>query len=177
MVSLQHPREDLATYYFEFIEEMRQCGETIWEGIIPKPNESTSQFVQRLLRADTTADPGLVPETSYWACEGNLVVGRIALRHRLTENLQEFGGHIGYEVHPKFRRRGIANEMLRQLLLTPKAKDIGNLLLTCAPDNIASNKTILTNGGLLTKTAYVEKRQRNTNYYWICVANGNPAEK
>jgi len=92
---------------------------------------------------------------------------RIALRHWLNENLKEFGGHIGYEVRPSFRKLGIAKEMLRQILQTPKAKEIGRLLLTCSPDNIASNKTILANKGVFEKSAFVEKWQRLTNYYWI----------
>jgi hypothetical protein len=41
-------------------------------------------------------------------------------------------------------------------------------LLTCAPDNIASNKTILANGGILSKTAFVEKWQRDTNSLYVC---------
>ena len=57
--------------------------------------------------------------------------------------------------------------MLRLLLLTPKAKEIRKLLLTCSPDNLASNQTMLANGGILAETKYVEKWQRNTNYYWI----------
>ena len=47
--------------------------------------------------------------------------------------------------------------MLRQILLTEKAKEIGTLLLTCAPTNIASNKTIQANGGRLVKTSFVER--------------------
>ncbi len=142
-------------------------GEKIWEGVIPRHNESTAQFVQRLLDAETKPAPGLVCETIYWACENSQVVGRISLRHFLNENLKEFGGHIGYEVRPSSRKRGFAKEMLRQLLQTPKAFEIGQLLLTCAPDNIASNKTILANGGTLVKTVFLEKLQRDTNYYWI----------
>ncbi|MBY0371178.1 GNAT family N-acetyltransferase [bacterium] len=170
MITLQRPRENLATSYFEFMEEMRQQGEKIWEGMIPKPGEPTPAFVLRLLGAETHPEPGLVAETSYWACEGERVVGRIALRHHLNESLKEFGGHIGYEVRPSCRKRGIAKEMLRQLLQTTKAREIEKLLLTCAPDNTASNKTILANGGSLAKTAYVEKWQRDTNYYWISLA-------
>jgi predicted acetyltransferase len=95
------------------------------------------------------------------------VVGRIALRHDLNANLKEFGGHIGYEVRPSCRKKGFAKEMLKQLLQTPKALEIRSLLLTCAPTNLASNKTILANGGILTKTAFVEKWKRETNYYLI----------
>ena len=167
MLTLQPPSEEWVTSYFEFIAEMRRHGEKIWEGIIPKYNESTLQFVQRLLRAESHPAPGLVAETTYWACEGRTVVGRIALRHYLNEELKKFGGHIGYEVRPSYRKRGIAKEMLRQTLRTPKAKEIRNLLLTCAPDNVASNKTIIANGGALSKTSFVEKWQRDTNYYWI----------
>jgi predicted acetyltransferase len=85
----------------------------------------------------------------------------------LNSNLEEFGGHIGYEVRPSCRMRGVAKEMLYQLLQTARAKEIGSLLLTCAPDNLASNKTIIANGGVLAKTAYVERWKRDTNYYWI----------
>jgi predicted acetyltransferase len=63
--------------------------------------------------------------------------------------------------------------MLKLILQTAKAKEIGRLLLTCAPDNIASNKTIQKNGGVLAKTAFVERVQRQTNYYWIEI----PAER
>lgn len=168
ILELRRPHHDLVSSYFEFIDEMKQAGEKIWEGMIPQPDESARDFVQRKLIADINPGPGLVPETTYWACLRDLtVVGRIALRHQLNDELREFGGHIGYEVRPSYRRRGFATEMLRQLLQTPKAQEIGKLLLTCAPNNLASNKTIVSNGGVLYKTAFVEKWKRDTNYYWI----------
>ena len=167
MISLERPQVAHIESYFEFIEEMRQHGEKIWEGFVPVSDATSAQFVRRLLRAETQPAAGLVSETIYWACEGSHVVGRIALRHTLTESLKEFGGHIGYEVRPSCRKRGVAKEMLRLLLQTSKAQGIGTLLLTCAPDNLASNKTILANGGQLFKKAFVETWQRDTNYYWI----------
>lgn len=167
MLELHRPSMDLASRYFDFVDEMRSVGETVWEGLVPFPGESTPDFVERLKNAEFTAPPGRVTETTYWALMNNQVVGRISLRHALNSNLEEFGGHIGYEVRPSSRRQGVAKKMLRDLLATPKAREIGKLLLTCAPDNIASNRTILANGGVLTKTAYVEKWKRQTNYYWI----------
>lgn len=167
MILIIRPHIALAASYITFIDEMRKRGEKIWDGMEPKDGEGLPHFVESLLLSETIPDAGLVPQTTYWACKDDVVVGRIALRHFLTEDLTEFGGHIGYEVHPLFRKMGIAKEMLRQVLQTEKAKSIGKLLLTCAPNNIASNKTILANGGVLTKTVFAKKQQRDTNYYWI----------
>lgn len=167
MIELAKPSLGLTPSYLDFIEEMRSAGEKIWEEITLKPSETTKEFVERILSAEKKPHSGLVPETHYWAIKDKIVVGRIALRHALNDNLKEFGGHIGYEVRPSCRCLGIAKEMLRVLLQTSKSKEIGKLLLTCSPDNIASNKTIIANGGVLEKTAYVEKWKRNTNYYWI----------
>lgn len=49
-------------------------------------------------------------------------------------------------------------------------QEIAKLLLTCAPDNLASNRTILANGGVLERTIFVERVGRETNLYWICLA-------
>jgi predicted acetyltransferase len=167
MIALQRPSTDQLSSYLTFIAEMKDLGETIWDGMLPRASESPSVFVERLLRAVDSPEPGLVAASSYWAVGGGEVVGRIALRHELNASLEEFGGHVGYEVRPSARKRGIAREMLRQLLELPKAREIGRILVTCAPDNVGSNKAILANGGVLARTAFVEKWQRQTNYYWI----------
>jgi predicted acetyltransferase len=164
---LSGPAVGLLASYLQFIDEMRIHGERIWEGMVPMAGEGGPEFVARLVRAETLATPPLVAMSTYWATISGTVVGRGALRHELTRDLAEFGGHIGYEVRPSYRRRGVATEMLRQILLTERARGIGRLLLTCAPANVASNRTIQANGGRLVKTAFVERIDRETNYYWI----------
>jgi predicted acetyltransferase len=150
---------------------MRNLGETIWDQMAARPSETPADFVHRLLSAETSPQPRFVPESIYWATSGDHVVGRIALRHELTPDLEVFGGHIGYEVRPSSRREGVATEMLRQILGTPKARQIGRLLLTCSPDNLASIRTITNNAGVLQKTAWVEQVQRDTCYFWITVGS------
>lgn len=167
MIQIYKPNIELFPSYMEFIEDMKSNGDEVWDGIIPKPNETSSDFVTRILLRETSPEIPLVPETQYWAVRNNKVVGRIALRHYLNKFLEGFGGHIGYEVSPSARLQGVAKEMLKLVLETPKAKEIGKLLLTCDPTNLGSNKTILANGGILEKTAFAEFPQRDTNYYWI----------
>jgi predicted acetyltransferase len=170
---LSRPTVELVASYLEFIDEMRSQGDRIWETWVPTAGEGAPEFVARLVRAETSAVPPSVTTTTYWATISSTVVGRGALRHQLTPDLAEFGGHISYEVRPSYRRKGVATEMLRQILSTAKAKEIGRLLLTCAPTNIASNKTIRANGGRLVRTSFVERINRETTYYQIDLSTGH----
>src|SRR4051812_16996669 len=47
-----------------------------------------------------------VDQTELWAVLNGVYVGRIAIRHKLNEDLRELGGHIGYDTRPTFRGRG-----------------------------------------------------------------------
>jgi predicted acetyltransferase len=167
-LQLTRPAVPLVASYLDFLDELAALAERVWPAR-PEPTETPETFVARLLRAEVSPDPSRVPQTTYWPTVGDTVVGHIGLRHRLNPELAEFGGHIGYTVRPSLRRRGLAREMLRQVLLTPKAKELGKVLLTCAPDNVASNRTIQANGGVLERTLFVERIGRETNLYWIAV--------
>ena len=149
------------------MNEMAELGEKVWEDTVPYTNESSDQFITRLHQDETNPTATKVPETHYWAVINNEVVGRISFRHMLNDNLKEFGGHIGYEVKPSQRKKGVAKAMLKAVLETPRAKQIGKLLLTCSPDNVASIKTIIANGGVIKETKFVERVNRKTSLYWI----------
>jgi predicted acetyltransferase len=174
-LQLRRPAAELVSSYLEFLDEMAALGERVWPAR-PEPAETREDFVARLLRADVAPDPSHVPQTTYWVTVGETVVGHISLRHRLNAELAELGGHVGYQVRPSCRARGLAKEMLRQVLRTPKAQEIGKLLVTCAPDNVASNRTIQANGGVLERTIFVERIGRDTNLYWITLERSAEAE-
>jgi len=173
-LELKRPVVELVSSYLDFLDEVAALGEQVWPAR-PEPTETSESFVARLLRAEVAPDPPRVPQTTYWATVGEAVVGQIGLRHRLNAELAQLGGHIGYTVRPSNRTRGLAKEMLRQVLRTPKAREIGKLLLTCAPDNLASNRTIRANGGVLERTIFVERIGRETNLYWIAVSRSDSA--
>lgn len=164
---LARPSLGLFPLFLEFVEDMRANGQPLWAPYLPKENDTPSDFIERLLKREVEPESPFVPETIFWSVfEGN-VVGRISLRHRLEGNLHKIGGHIGYEVGPRWRKRGFATEMLRQVLLMSKATEIGRVLLTCSPNNEASNKTIQRNDGVFDKKVFVDSVQENRNHYWI----------
>jgi predicted acetyltransferase len=92
---------------------------------------------------------------------GGEYLGRIAIRHRLTDGLREWGGHIGYIVRPSARQRGYATAMLAAALLLARGLGIDPALLTCDAGNIGSRKVIEANGGRLEDQRGVKLR------YWV----------
>lgn len=95
-----------------------------------------------------------VPSHTFFAIReyDNRIVGVIDLRHHINHPiLGTWGGHSGYTVRPSERGQGYAKEMLRQNLIKAREMGIDKFLITCHPWNIASEKTILVNGGVFEK--------------------------
>ena len=80
---------------------------------------------------------------------GHGYLGRIALRHRLTEHLLREGGHNRLRRAADCRRRGHATAMLHAVLPEAAARGISSVLVTCDVDNVASTKVIQASGGVL----------------------------
>ena len=100
-------------------------------------------------REDSPRPEGYVPATNLWLIDGRDYLGRLAIRHRLTDRLRQAGGHISYDVRPSRRRRGHATTMLTAGLPIARGLGIRTALVTCDIDNVASRKVIEHNGGVL----------------------------
>src|SRR5882757_8337214 len=84
-----------------------------------------------------------VPSTTFWYVSGEHYLGTLVVRHRLTPELAEAGGHIGYHVVAAWRRQGHATRMLAAGLAECRRLGLHRVLLTCGADNEPSKKVIL----------------------------------
>jgi len=126
-------------------------------------------WVAKLLRCEdpaATPPPGRVHATNRWITEDTTCLGSIELRHAIDHPLlREAGGHIGYNVRPDHRGRGIAGWALGRTLDRARSMGMDRVLLTCSPENAASARIIEKAGGVLEEvreTALGPKRR-----YWI----------
>ncbi|HEX6514028.1 MAG TPA: GNAT family N-acetyltransferase [Nocardioidaceae bacterium] len=113
--------------------------------------------------ADTSrpTPDGIVHADACWVTQHQVVIGFLELRHILNDYLQETGGHVGYSIQPTYRRRGHATRALGVALDPGRELGLDRVLVTCDDDNLASAKTIETQGGVL-EDVRADKRR-----YWI----------
>ena len=116
-----------------------------------------------------TVPAGRVPSTQWVYLHGGEIVGMLDIRHELNDDLAQYGGHIGYSVHPGHRRRGYASAMLRDALAHCRALGLERVLITCDADNEASRRTILKNGGTYESTVHEPGEDMGTERYWIAL--------
>lgn len=104
-----------------------------------------------------------VPSTLYWYVSGEHYLGTLVIRHQLTPELADVGGHIGYHVVAPWRRQGHATRMLSAALVECRRLGLDRVLLTCAVDNEPSRRVILANGGV------ADGRRRGEDRFWITI--------
>jgi predicted acetyltransferase len=172
-LSLVRPSTELKPAFFQGFDELTTDSErSAWNYLgdaspLDIPAQNFGGYIDTLLKRETVPLQGFVCCSVYWAILNCEMLGRIAIRHELNDFLRTVGGHIGYIVRPSSRGQGVASEMLRQLLQTERARSIDKLLLTCDENNIASERTILKNGGIYESTVDASPNKPRKKRFWI----------
>lgn len=118
---------------------------------------------------------GYVP--AYWYAinlsGSGQTIGTIDLRIGSTP-LTYLGGNIGYAIDPKYRGNHFATKACNLVKQVARAHGMQELIITCNPDNIASNKTCKRIGAELIETVdlpqgnemYLEGERQKCIYRW-----------
>lgn len=147
---------------YEYIREKRTVN---WHPEILRAR--FDEYLRVVQQAETEPLAGLVPATHLWLiAEGRGYIGDVDLRHRLTDSLKRYGGHIGYKIRPSCRRRGYGALICQLGIERARALGIGDILITCDDDNIGSYKIIEANGGVL-HDRVDNGRGVLTRRYWV----------
>jgi len=148
MIRLVKPNIKYKKSFLEAQEEFKK--EDRQEDKLKKLDDNFLAYIKLLKNQEKGKDlpNGYVPASVYWLIDGNKFIGKVSIRHKLTESLKKWGGHIGYEIRPSERRKGYGVKILA--LSLKKAKQLGfkKVLVTCNEDNIGSKKIIEKNGGI-----------------------------
>jgi len=153
----------------DFLAEFAGAGETEIPAYFGDPDASHAELVAAFAaqaRGEGLPE-GWVPGTTLFLVSEGRILGVANLRHRLTDFLRSFGGHVGYSVRPSERGKGHATRLLE--FVKTRARDIGidRLRVTCGADNAASARVIEKCGGVLEDEAYVESATKVIRRYWI----------
>jgi tagatose 1,6-diphosphate aldolase len=81
--------------------------------------------------------------------------GGIGLRIGNTKNIQNYIGHLGYNVYPPARGRHLAERACRLLLPLARRHGLKTLWITANPDNHASRRTCERLGAIFVNTVPV----------------------
>ena len=88
---------------------------------------------------------GYVPQATFFAVDNKQILGAIRVRLGTNKFIENVIGHIGYEVRPEARNRGVAKHMLQWVLNHVVNEPVA---ISCGIDNIASQKVIEASGAV-----------------------------
>jgi len=125
------------------------AGEDEWNGGAAIAHSDPAGYLETLRSwsEGKNLPPNWCPADCYLIFSRDAVIGQLDIRHPLTEHLKQYGGNIGYHVHPGYRNRGIATWALQAALEMLAAKGVPEALLTCGHGNAASIRVIEKCGG------------------------------
>jgi predicted acetyltransferase len=108
-----------------------------------------------------------VPCETLWLCAQDIFIGEVSFRHELNDFLRVMGGHVGYGIRPTLMNQGYGTLALRLTRERAARRGMDRLLVTCDPDNQASEKVIIKNGGVYETTSENPYGYSPSKLFWV----------
>jgi predicted acetyltransferase len=153
----------------DFLGEFAEAGEAEIPAFLVDRNRPHAEIVALLdaWSRGERLEPNWVPATTWFLTDHGRLLAVANLRHRLTPELRNCGGHVGYAVRPSERGKGYATELLEAVKGEARRMGLNRLLVTCAPDNPASARVIEKCGGRYEDVTFYARAGRSVCRYWI----------
>lgn len=171
MLRLEFPNESHSKMYEDMIVEWSK--EDDFHDTSPWALFAWSNFQDFLKitrKISKWEDTEKTKSTLFFLVDDKQIIWWIDLRNNIKKpTLRDFGWHIGYWVRPSERKKWYATKMLQLWLVEAKKIWINKVLVSCHPDNLASEKVIIQNGGVYDTTMKLDTWVYSWIYkrYWI----------
>lgn len=171
-IVLNLPSMDVFASYLEALEEgfYRGMGPVKTKDEIEEIIGNASTYLESLnakslgkFKAPSGEEFDRVPYETLWVMEGEKFIGEVSFRHELNKFLEDFGGHVGYGIRPSLSGQGYATLALKLTLQRAKIMGMEKLMVSCSPDNPASERVIVKNGG-----EFIDVSKNTHGYDMIC---------
>ncbi len=180
-MELAQLRLEHETALCEFLADFAAADETDIPAYFADPTWSHAEIVEafaRQSRGEGLAE-GWVPGSTLFLVHEGHILGVANLRHRLTDHLTRFGGHVGFSVRPSERCKGYAAcllDLVKEYVLRSEL-GIDRLLVTCHSASAASARVIEKCGGILEDESYYEPEKHSVRRYWIPLRDSRTVSK
>lgn len=161
---------DLRSAFLEMAHEWAAFGEKAYAEELASAVSDFNSYVGGVadMKIGLNLKEGYVPQSTFWLVDpDNRLIGVSRLRHRLSPQLENEGGHIGYDIRPSCRQQGSGTLILAKTLTRAVHLGLRRVLLTCDHDNVASRKIIERNGGTLASESRSWRSTTVQARYWI----------
>ncbi len=126
--TLIEPTGELRPEFLAMAKEYSLAGDPRYQPAL----EDFPAYLRRLLDGarGIGLSPGRVPYSTFWLTSGRHPIGRSIVRHYLTPDLEDEGGHVGYDIRPSERLKGHGKLNLRLTLAEARKLGLDRALLT-----------------------------------------------
>lgn len=170
MIDLVQPELCLEEKFIEMFNDYNKNQEDVIDRRYSRSNYDFKSYLDYLKKREKgiNLEVGHVASSEWWLLNENKdILGTVRLRYELNETNYEEGGHIGYDISPKYRRKGYGKIILKLILEKARTWGFKKVLITCDFDNVGSKNIIEHNGGKLENTIISKESGKEVLRYWI----------